>query len=220
MTDDLRTLLVPATVHGRVLVRDAPAPAGILVGFHGYLESAAIQMERLDALALDDWTLVSVQGLSRFYRGRSEDVVAGWMTRQDREAAIEDNIAYVDRVTGAIGANHLPLVTAGFSQGAAMAFRAGLRGARRASAVVAAGGDVPPELLAQPSVGFPRVLLIRGERDDWYTAGKLEADVNALKSRGVAVESFVHEGGHEWTGEVSRRVAEFVRSTAAGTGPK
>jgi predicted esterase len=93
-----------------------------------------------------------------------------------------------------------------------MAFRAGLRGARRASAVIAVGGDVPPELLAEPSVKFPRVLLIRGERDDWYTAGKLDADINALESRGVAVESFVHEGGHEWTAAVSRRAAEFVHN--------
>src|SRR5687767_15350660 len=97
-----RVLLVPAPTHGRVLVRDAGDPEGILVGFHGYLENAAIMMARLEAIpGLERWTLVSVQGLHRFYKGRSEEVVASWMTRQDRESAISDNIAYVDNVVEA-----------------------------------------------------------------------------------------------------------------------
>src|SRR5262245_42577264 len=92
--------IIAATIHGRILVR-APTErpgAGLLVGFHGYMENAAIQMERLEAIPGGAaWTLLSVQGLHRFYRGRSETVVASWMTREDREAAIADNLAYVDR---------------------------------------------------------------------------------------------------------------------------
>ena len=95
---DIDTLLVPTTTHGRVLIRTpAATAAGVLVGFHGYAEDAAAQLERLLAIKeADDWLLLSVQALHRFYRGRSQDVVAGWMTRQDRDAAIADNIAYVD----------------------------------------------------------------------------------------------------------------------------
>lgn len=220
MSSNLRTLLVSTSVHGRILVRDAPEAQGVLVGFHGYMEGAAIQMERLIALELGNWTLVAVQALNRFYRGRSEEVVAGWMTRQDRDAAIQDNIRYIDRVTDSVVAKDLPVVFAGFSQGVAMAFRAGMRGARQGAAIVAVGGDVPPELLTDPAIKFPQVLLIRGRRDEWYTAEKLEADVRALSSREVTVETFVHEGGHEWTAEVSRRAAAFVQGTAVGTGTK
>ena len=47
-----------------------------------------------------------MQGLNRYYT-RHGDMVAAWMTREDRELAIADNIAYVaavlDAVTGAIG---------------------------------------------------------------------------------------------------------------------
>ena len=45
-----------------------------------------------------------------------------------------------------------------------MAFRAGVLGARKADAVLALGGDVPPELLADDRRSFPRVLLARGAR--------------------------------------------------------
>src|SRR5215204_439337 len=96
---DILNHSIETPTHGRVLVRRArshPA-AGVLVGFHGYMENASIQMPRLiDIPGADNWTLVSVQALHRFYKGRSQEVVAGWMTREDRLDAIGDNIRYVD----------------------------------------------------------------------------------------------------------------------------
>jgi len=218
----MRAILVPTGTHGRVLVRDTPAPRGLLVGFHGYMENAQIQMDRLTGIpGADEWTIISVQALNRFYRGRSEDVVAGWMTRQDREAAIEDNIEYVNCVIEAVDPGRLRIVYAGFSQGVAMAFRAAVRGSRAPnpgstrvntgpSAVIAVGGDVPPELLDDASVTFPAVLLARGARDDWYTAGKFEADLAALTERGGAVEPLSYDGAHEWTSEISTAAGRLL----------
>ena len=156
----------------------------MVVGFHGYMENAEIQMARLTTLpGAERWTLISVQGLHRFYKGRSREVIAGWMTQQDRNDMIADNIEYADRVIDAAATADVPLFTAGFSQGVAMAFRSGVRGRRRASGIIAVGGDVPPELLADASVEFPAVLLARGETDEWYTADKQNADVAALTAR-------------------------------------
>ena len=121
------------------------------------MENARTQMERLQAIpgaAL--WTLVSVQALHRFYRGRSEEVVASWMTSEDRDAAIADNIEYVDAALDAVP--HGPatrIVYAGFSQGVAMAFRSAVRGRHGAAGVIGIGGDVPPELLADAERDVP-----------------------------------------------------------------
>lgn len=239
----MREILVPTGTHGRVLVRDTPTPRGLLVGFHGYMESAQVQMDRLTGIpGAEAWTLVSVQALNRFYRGRSEDVVAGWMTRQDRGAAIEDNIDYVNRVIDSVDVPVARIVFTGFSQGVAMAFRATvLRGPRSNTVqheppfntvqhgaarfntshsstglntvgIIAVGGDVPPELLADPAAKFPPVLLARGARDEWYTAAKLDADMAALTARGVPVESLVYDGAHEWTPEVSAAAGRFLTS--------
>jgi predicted esterase len=207
----VKEFTIATRIHGRVLVREAANPVAILAGFHGYMENAEIQMARLEALAVSERaTLVSVQGLNRVYRGRSEDVVAGWMTRQDRETMIADNIEYADRAIDVAAPPELPLFTVGFSQGVAMAFRAAIRGRRRAIGVVAAGGDVPPELLQDIALTFPAVLLVRGERDDWYTSAKLEADASALRARRTTVETFVHPGGHEWTEQVAVAVSGFL----------
>ena len=97
-------LLIETPTHGRVIVRQSAAPskAGLLVGFHGYAETAEVQIARLAAVpGADAWTLLSVQALHRFYRGRSEEVVASWMTRQDRDAAVADNVRYVDAAIAA-----------------------------------------------------------------------------------------------------------------------
>ena len=195
-----------------MLVRDVDSPRGLLVGFHGYAETAETQLERLAAVpGTEAWTLVAAQGLNRFYRGRTQDVVAGWMTRQDRDDAIRDNVAYVDNVIEATRTGSEPIVVAGFSQGVAMAFRAAVLGRAGVNGVIAVGGDIPPELLAgSASASFPRVLLIRGATDDWYTAKKQDADMSALRARGEEPEAFTHDGGHEWTADVAMAAGDFL----------
>ena len=208
----LTSLSLPTTVHGRVLVRDVPDAPLVLVGFHGYFENADIQMDRLQAIpGADRWTLVAVQGLHRFYRGRSDDVVASWMTKQDRELMIADNIAYADRVIERIGRPQAALVMCGFSQGVGMAFRAAVRGARRADGVIGVGGDIPPDLREDRTASFPPILLARGVDDEWYSAAKLETDLSAMAARGVDVLARSYAAGHEWTSAVDALVADFCR---------
>lgn len=205
--------LVAVTTHGRVLVREARAAAarGLLVGFHGYMEQAAMQMDRLIAIpGADRWTLVSIQGLHRFYRGRTEEVVASWMTREDRETAIADNLEYVDAALDIVPHDGTTtIVYAGFSQGAAMAFRAAARGRRRAAGVMAVGGDVPPDLLDDGAVRFPPVLLARGARDEWFTAQRFRADLEALAARGP-VRGLEYDGAHEWNQAAADAAGEFL----------
>ncbi len=212
----MRELNIPVTTHGRLLIDEAASatPLRLLVGCHGYAQNADEMMEMLRGIpAGAEWTRLSIQALHRFYRGRSEITVASWMTRQNRELLVGDNVAYVDaaiaRVAGVRAIDRL--VFCGFSQGVAMAFRAGLLGARRADAVLALGGDVPPELLADTAMTFPRVLLARGTRDDWYTDSKLQADDSALRARGCRVETLTFDGAHEWHKDFGAKVSELLR---------
>lgn len=202
---------IPTLTHGRVLIRAARAAAsrGVLVGFHGYMENAAIQLKRLEDIpGTATWTLVAIQGLHRFYRGRTQEVVASWMTREDRDLAIADNLAYVAAALELVPhGDGTRIVYAGFSQGVAMAFRAAVCGPAGAAGIVAVGGDVPPELLSDSSAVFPPVLLLRGARDEWYTAPKHQADVDALVRRHARVQSMTYEGAHEWTESVASHVA-------------
>ena len=208
----MRTESIETPTHGRVLVRDATSPSAVLLGFHGYMENAEIQMERLVFTAgTAPWMLISVQGLHRFYRGRTQDVVASWMTRQDREDMIADNIEYVARVVDRFVPADVPFFTIGFSQGVATAFRGGVRGHRPATGIIAVGGDVPPELLEDESLRFPAVLLARGDHDEWYTPSKMDSDVARFGGRCRVLETTVYAGGHEWTPVLGRGVTNWIR---------
>ncbi len=216
MTRDIERHLIPALTHGVALVQPAHAAAsrGLVVGFHGYMETALVEMNRLLTIPGSSlWTLVSIEGLHRFYRGRSQEVVASWMTRTDRDVAIADNLSYVATALDEIP--HDPstrVVFTGFSQGVAMAFRAGVLGRDRASGIISVGGDVPPELLADSALRFPPVLFARGTRDEWLTQPRFEMDVAALTARGVAAQPLLYDGAHEWTADVARAAGVFLEN--------
>jgi predicted esterase len=215
---DVEVQRVEATVHGRYLLRPAGGSArGVLVGFHGYGETAESHLHALlEIPGAENWVVTSIQALHPFYT-RSGEVVASWMTSLDRETAIADNIAYVRRavaeILSAAGIDG-PLVYAGFSQGVAMAYRAAAAAGWPSAALIALAGDVPPEVGQTELATFPRVLIGRGKSDSWYSEGKLTADVQLLRAQGVEVDFERFDGGHEWTPVFRRRCGEFMDAVA------
>jgi len=208
---------IAARTHGRyVVVPPAnPGPAPMLVGFHGYAETAELQAGRMRAIpGSDRWLIVAVQGLNRFYQRRTNEVVAGWMTRQDRDLAIADNLSYVASVVDAVTREwptSYARVYAGFSQGVAMTFRAAVASSRPPSGVISVGGDVPPELESPDLCRVRTALVCHGSADDWYTAAVFAKDVRRLRDANVQVRPLEFAGGHEWSDEVVRAAGEFLR---------
>jgi len=194
---------IETAVHGRYLVQRprVPGPWPALFTFHGYGEDAAINLaEVLRIPGVSDWLVVAVQALHPFYT-KKQQIVASWMTRQDRELAIDDNIRYVQSVVDAVVRDfslRSEIVFAGFSQGVAMAYRAAAH--IPAAGVIALGGDVPPDIIGRPDRAIlPHVLIGRGTTDEWYTGEKMAADETRLKDLGASCQTCVFEGGHEWT---------------------
>jgi predicted esterase len=210
---------IPTTIHGRYLVAPCASAIGTLVGFHGYQENAAINLDALRRIAAGRQVqLVSVQGLHRFYT-RSNDVIASWMTKEDRDLAIADNIAYVSAVLTAVAGEFdlpRPLVYTGFSQGVAMAYRAAVFVQRPCDGLIALAGDVPPDVVPM-AAGLPATLIGRGTTDTWYNAEKSAADLAVFRGGGAAVEEYVFEGGHEWHASFLERAGAFLDRVIAAT---
>jgi predicted esterase len=211
--------VLPARVHGRYLLRDGGTDScGLVVAFHGYGMSAAGMLEEIEAIpGIDAWTVVSVQGLYRFYDPRTREVVASWMTRQDRDLAIADNLAFVSEIVGRVlDSSEMsgPLVYLGYSQGTAMAYRAAAVIDYPCQGVVALGGDVPPELADRAPTSCPRVVIGRGLADEWYGEDKVEADMRLLTNLGCEAQVVRFPGGHEWTEEFRSRCQTFLASVA------
>ena len=215
----MHVVYVPARSHGRVVVKDAAFDgkrSRLLLAFHGYGQRAESMIDALESVpGIEQWTIASIQALHPFY-GRKEEVVASWMTREDREMAIAENVEYVDDATVALQRERRAdvIVCVGFSQGAAMAWRAGVLGRRQADGVVALAGDIPPELREADADKFPIALVAGGTKDEWYTAEKMEADLQLLADKGAPHGSVRFEGGHEWTDEFRAELGKFLSALA------
>jgi predicted esterase len=210
-------------VTGRYWLQPATAPGAdsrspLLVGCHGYGETARDHLKELLSIpGADSWHVVAVEALHPFYKGRSGEVVRSWMTKEDREFFIADNVVYFQRVIAALR-RELPvtgtLVFSGFSQGAAMAWRAALRSGWPCHGVIVHGGDLPADAVDPAPLAWPRILLGHGQEDPWYTADKLESDRQRLAELGAPCEVFEFAAAHEWHPDFHRACGAFLASLA------
>ncbi len=215
MTEEFMEERICTPTHGRYLVRPSRTGArGLLVGFHGYAETAEHMMRELVGIpGSADWLLCSMQALHLFYRGRTNDVVASWMTRTLREEAIESNLEYVGSVVDMVRKKFRcdsTIVVTGFSQGASMAYRAAFLGRAGVDGVIALGGDIPPDIKAIAGPRRPRILIGQGSEDEWYTHDKLEKDKEKLEALGLPFEAFTFPAGHEWNSIFRDRCGKFL----------
>lgn len=217
MTDsNIRT--IATTMHGRYLLeRKGDAPSRLLlVGFHGYAQNAHAILEPMRSFAPSNTTLVAIQALHRFYSRSQQQVVASWMTREDRELMLVDNLEYVGRVIAAAreeaAAEDTPMLFVGFSQGTAMAWRAAVA---HHSPVIALGGDIPTEITPEALGGVPAALVGHPSLDEWYTLEKHDSDLARLAAAGCVAEPCAFDGGHDWAAPFVNACQGFVTRFAA-----
>jgi len=195
---------------------DEPADAAselreLWIVCHGYGQLAAKFLEPFAPLAAPWRRIVAPEGLSRFYLDRSRvgvntqaGVGATWMTREDREHEIVDQIAYLDALLDhllpAASSSHVRLCVLGFSQGVATATRWLVRGGRvRADEVVLWAGSVPadvdPSNLAGRLAGAPVVFAV-GTRDELASWAAADVEVARFNAAGIQARLVTFNGGH------------------------
>jgi len=208
---------IQARTHGRYLVEvpDSETSLPMLIGFHGYGENAERHLaDLLKIPGTERMIVVAAQGLHWFYNMKTNDVVANWMTRLERELAISDNVRYVRSILDVVRADHKVdgrIIFLGFSQGVPMAFRTAALADVEGLGVIGLGGDVPAELGADLA-SIPAALLARGRADEWYTDEKMAQDEEFLAAHGVRVERCTFDGGHEWGDDFRRAAGDFIQS--------
>lgn len=212
-TDAMALHVIPATTSGRYLEEGPESPRAVVFSFHGYGQNAEENLADIRRIrGSETLRFVAVQALHWFYRSRSDEVVASWMTRLDRDQAIGNNVAYVRNVVDRVrhGRPRVPFFFAGFSQGTAMAWRAAAS-IPGSAGVIILGGDLPPDVTDVALL--PPILLGRGMRDDWYTEEKLQRDLGRLQA--ARVETCEFDGGHEWGEAFLERASRFLEQQSA-----
>jgi predicted esterase len=191
----------------------------VWIACHGYGQLAAEFLRDLEPLRRAGRVVVAPEALSRFYfeggfHGPDSKVGATWMTREDRLAEIEDYVAYLDALHGAVFARvdrkAVPLTVLGFSQGTATVSRWVAQGKVRPDRLILWGGLLPPDLdldAARQALKRIEVVLVVGRRDRFVDAEKLSAQVAALERLGIKARTVRHPGGHRIKAEVLAELA-------------
>lgn len=166
---------------------------------HGYGQLASRFLERFRPLEAPERCFVAPEGLSRFYLSESpaeRRVGAAWMTREDRLHEIEDYVRYLDAVYARVSPGDHSASALGFSQGTATVCRWAALGSARIDRLVLWGGEVPPDL-DLTRLRVPKLTLVYGTRDEFFTPKIVAANEARLREHGTDYELLSFEGGHE-----------------------
>ncbi len=171
---------------------------------HGYSMLAASFLQWFEPIAKPGRLLVAPEALSRSYFEEKgvRRVGASWMTKEDRDAEIEDYVRYLDLLAERVlaGVPGSPRIEVhGFSQGAATACRWVAFGQRRPARLMLWGGGVPPDL---PLDRYGALLtgagleIAVGTRDQFIPAEEVDREQSRLAAAGLTPKVHRFDGGH------------------------
>ena len=206
-----RHITVPRTARYAIMGSFDPQLKEVWIVCHGYGQLAGRFLSRFAPLEREDRLFIAPEALSRYYVASTgtihrpdSPVGASWMTREDREAEIEDQINYLDLLYDAvftqIDREGVRLWILGFSQGVATVTRWLARGKVTADRVVIWAGMIPPELEASGgrmlSARAP-VTMVAGSSDEFLTPKVVAAQEEKLRELAIAYTRIGFDGGHD-----------------------
>jgi len=201
--NETQLIHVPTTIKGKLLIRtpNVVSNNSCVLALHGYGESAAIMMQRLEPWLDSGFSLACAQALHPIYLP-NQKVGHSWMTSDHREEAITQNLVYLENVIQQLKeeVSFSNLIVLGYSQGAQMAMRVTrwLSGDH----LIAVCGELPPELREKPLYGNERqpisALLARGKKDIALTQMTMSENQSVLEKWGGSCAAFELPGAHRW----------------------
>jgi len=213
-----RNLIVDKTARYWVSGNDKGITDRVIVLLHGYGMSAKDCLSLFGGMKLPGTLLVAPEGLSRFYsKGFFGDVVASWMTREERTQEIADQMGYLDRlldvITHELAPNQPEILVIGYSQGVATGSRwIKFRNGAGIKKFVAWAGEIAPDVL---EMGWPAdvsVLQIYSLTDNFISAETFQKQASRLKAGGGVLEQYIYEGKHEVLPQTVLEVADILIS--------
>ena len=182
---------------------EQPLPEAWIV-LHGLGQLARIFITYFQSIDAPGRLVVAPEALNRYYlftepgmRSKDAKVGATWMTREDRENEIADQVDYLDAVWRETAAGASRVTVLGFSQGVATAARWIATGKSRVDRFVAWSRQLPPDV--DPSVyaklagGITMVAGTTDEYATWIAEGNHDSRMVAA---GVTPKVVTFDGGH------------------------
>ena len=205
-----RHLSVPRTARYYTLGEPGAAVSEVWIVCHGYGQLAAAFLAPFERISSPARLIVAPEALSRYYLDRARApndppprVGASWMTREDRDHEIVDQVAYLDALHDLVRppaqASRVRLRVLGFSQGVATVGRWLAQGRARADEVILWAGAFPPDVDLGPfarRLGGAPVVLVAGSRDELASWMAADSQLQRFTDAGIAARLVSFDGGH------------------------
>lgn len=189
---------------GQIYTQGNPEKAAYYwLAFHGYGQLAENLLRKFSSFPEDQHYIVAPEGLSRFYwKGVSEQPVASWMTRLDRQDEIADYVEFIDRVHQNAGwgkQKNQHRILFGFSQGCATLWRWILNSKPEFDHLILWAGWLPEDMLYAPHLEYLQtksIHFIHGDEDQFLTPERLIILKQRFASEKIPVTYHTFRGTH------------------------
>lgn len=182
--------------------------------FHGYGQSAYHFLLNFDDFNPEKSLILAPEGLSKFYlKGFDGRVGASWMTKENREFEIQDQLHLVDNLLAEIDPNgDKKLNLLGFSQGAAVACRWYQYTTRKVENLILWGAGLPIETDAKMAQKYNEcnTTLVLGTEDEFIKQERLVQYFQTLEDLKFSHNVITYKGGHKIEKEGLEQVKFFI----------
>lgn len=171
---------------------------------HGYGQLAEFFLRKFNSFFSQHRLFIAPEGTNYNYlEGFQGRVGANWMTKHERETAIENNHRLLGHLIDSILEKYVEkpkIKVLGFSQGAATATRwASQWGGKIDTFVLWAGGFALDSNIEAANEAFADtdLILVLGEQDELITPESIQKQEELISGLGKPVQRISFEGGHE-----------------------
>ncbi len=175
-------------------------PEEVWLLFHGYGQSANYFLMNFKDFEAQNSLLIAPEGLSKFYlKGVDGRVGASWMTKENREDEIQDQLDFVDNLLAKIDPNRkMKLHLLGFSQGAAVACRWYQYTDRKVETLVIWGAGLPIETDAKMAQKYNecKTIFVLGDEDEFIKEERLSQYYQTLNELSFSHIVINYKGAH------------------------
>lgn len=182
-------------------------PTRVLFALHGYGQLVPYFIRKFEDLP-SDILIVAPEGPHRFYlEGSSGRVGASWMTKEERELDIKDNIAYLNLLHDSILSQYPSIqssILLGFSQGGATAARWQVFGSKSHDVLILWASVFPPDLQEMQHIAARKSFFVLGNEDEYYPEADSRHITADYKERGFELVSY--KGKHDIKNEVLNEI--------------
>lgn len=192
---ELHKLTVTKTA--RYFTAGNPTASKVYILLHGYGMLANAMIEKLQLEEDTDCFYIAPEGLSRFYwKGFDGNVVASWMTKEDRQDEINDYIKYLNLLFNEFDFSNKSINILGFSQGVATMSRWLIQTKFKIDKLIFWAGEPPADI--------DYTLIFNSVKKAYFVYGNLDVFINEIqleiikqRLKSVAIEYVSFEGKHE-----------------------